>query len=160
MPQAPAPLNSDEAIRALAQAFIARELPKAAWTHQAHFAAALCLHREHDDITLSADLPALIRAYNVSVGGRNTDEEGYHETLTQFYARLIAHICERLPHASMAEQLAAIMGSQFGARAFPLRFWSKAALFSVDARRRWVEPDLAPLDLDAVTLDGVQPDDA
>jgi hypothetical protein len=25
-----------------------------------------------------------------------------------------------------------------------MRYWSKPRLFSVEARRRWVEPDLAP----------------
>jgi hypothetical protein len=32
-----------------------------------------------------------------------------------------------------------------GSRDWPLRFWSKERLFSVDARRAWVEPDLAAM---------------
>ena len=32
-----------------------------------------------------------------------------------------------------------------GDKAWPLSFWSRARLFSVAARRGWVEPDLKPL---------------
>jgi hypothetical protein len=33
-----------------------------------------------------------------------------------------------------------------GDKAWPLTFWSRERLFSVAARRGWVEPDLAPLE--------------
>jgi hypothetical protein len=35
--------------------------------------------------------------------------------------------------------------SDMGRRDWPLRFYSRALLFSVEARRGFVEPDLAPL---------------
>ena len=35
--------------------------------------------------------------------------------------------------------------SDVGRRDWPLRFYSRDLLFSVAARRRFVEPDLAPL---------------
>ena len=145
-------LHSDALIRTLTQKFVAQQLPKQEWTHAAHFAAALCLHREHDDVEISSDLRALIRAHNESVGTPNTDQEGYHETLTQFYAELIVYVCKRLPGADMNQQLAAIMSSCFGDRTFPLEFWSKPVLFSVDARRNWVAPDVRPLEFDAFQL--------
>jgi len=36
---------------------------------------------------------------------------------------------------------------QYGARDFPLRYYSKDRLMSVEARLGWVEPDLRPLEL-------------
>ena len=36
------------------------------------------------------DLPDLIRRYNESVGGVNSDTEGYHETITQVFIRTSA----------------------------------------------------------------------
>ena len=39
-------LHSDALIRTLTQKFVAQQLPKQEWTHTAHFAAAICLHRE------------------------------------------------------------------------------------------------------------------
>ena len=38
----------------------------------------------------------------------------------------------------------ALLESPIGRRDWPLRFWSRARLMSVEARRGWVEPDLAP----------------
>jgi hypothetical protein len=37
------------------------------------------------------------------------------------------------------------MESPFGKSDWPLAYWTKARLFSVEARRSWVEPDVAPL---------------
>jgi len=37
------------------------------------------------------------------------------------------------------------MQSPFGNKDWLLAYWSKERLFSVEARRAWVEPDLAPL---------------
>ena len=63
-----------------------RTLPKAEWTHAAHFAAALWLQRQP---------------------GPDVTEYGRSDWL--------------------------------------LRYWSRPVLFSVQARRSWVEPDLEPL---------------
>ena len=41
---------TDEDIRAIADAFIARSLPKADWTHDAHFATALWLMLKRPDL--------------------------------------------------------------------------------------------------------------
>jgi hypothetical protein len=40
---------------------------------------------------------------------------------------------------------AALMQSALGDKNWPLVHWTKATLFSVEARRHWVEPDLSPL---------------
>ena len=73
--------ESDSDITALTAAFRACNLPKEKWTHAAHWAAALALIAE-DEAAAHRDMPGMIRAYNESVGGRNTDTEGYHETIT------------------------------------------------------------------------------
>jgi hypothetical protein len=55
-----------------------RTLPRAEWTHEAHLAATTYLLLRRRDIDVEAELPALIRRYNESVGGVNSDSEGYH----------------------------------------------------------------------------------
>ena len=85
--------------------------------------------------------PAIIRAYNESVGGVNDDTQGYHETLTQFYiAEVRAHHRETrgLP---LIDAVNALLGGPRGARDWPLRFYSRGRLFSVAARRSYVAPD-------------------
>jgi hypothetical protein len=38
-----------------------------------------------------------------------------------------------------------LMASPLGRSDWLLAYWTRERLFSVDARRRWVEPDLKPL---------------
>ena len=62
-----------------------RTLPRAEWTHEAHLAATTYLVLRRGDIDLDAELPAIIRCYNESVGGVNSETEGYHETITRTF---------------------------------------------------------------------------
>jgi hypothetical protein len=131
----------DAAVRRVGEGLLARTLPRADWTHEAHLAACLWLVRERADIALEAELPAIIRAYNESVGGVNDDSQGYHETLTQFY---LAEV--RARHAATAAlglvaAVNALLTGPRGARDWPLNFYSRDRLFSVAARRSFVPPD-------------------
>jgi hypothetical protein len=38
-----------------------------------------------------------------------------------------------------------LMASDYGLSTWPLAYWSKPVLFSISARRTWVEPDLRQL---------------
>ncbi|WP_225205760.1 hypothetical protein [Novosphingobium huizhouense] len=139
------PFASDDAVRHVAQGLLDRSLPKAEWTHEAHLAACLCLLREHPALVLERDLPGVIRAYNEAVGGKNTDSAGYHETLTQLYIRGVRAFAATLPAgASLVDAVNALLASEIGPRDWPLCFYSRERLFGVEARRHWVEPDLAP----------------
>jgi hypothetical protein len=117
-------------------------LPKPEWTHAAHFAAALWLLRRGE----AARMPALIRAYNEATGVANTDTNGYHETIT--LASLRAADSVRVSYAaetSLHVVANALLHTEFGRSNWPLTYWTPTLLFSVKARREWVEPDLAPL---------------
>jgi hypothetical protein len=91
-------------------------------------------------------MPGIIRTYNVAVGGVNDDHNGYHETITQAYLSAIRAFVAALPAGiSDSEASARLLATPMGDKAWPLTFWSRERLFSVAARRGWVEPDLAPL---------------
>lgn len=137
---------SDDEIEATVRGFLACTLAKEGWTHAAHFAGALWLIRERGEAAARAEMPGMIRRYNESVGGRNTDTEGYHETITQASLTMAARaLAEAGPGAPLSEVLAALMAGPCGQSGWILAHWSKEALFSVAARRGWVAPDLAPL---------------
>ena len=123
-----------------------RVLPKAEWTHAAHFAAALWLMRRWPELDPPAAMPGLIRRYNTATGVENSDTGGYHETIT--LASLRAARAFAAPHPSttpLHAVLNALMASPLGAPGWLEAYWSKPVLMSVEARRRWVEPDLRPL---------------
>ena len=136
----------DEAVRRLGDAMLARTLPKAEWTHEAHLATCLWLLLERPDILPERDLPDLIRGYNESVGGVNDETQGYHETITQISIRGARAFLAR-PDAALplAEKVNALLRAPQGQRDWPLRFYSHERLFSKEARLGWVEPDLAAL---------------
>jgi hypothetical protein len=135
------------AIVRVGQGLLARTLPKAEWTHEAHLASTTWLARERTDIALESDLPGIIRAYNESVGGVNDDTQGYHETITQCFIRAVRlHLADRPAGEPLEACVNALLLSDRGRRDWPLRFYSPERLFSVEARRNKVEPDLRALD--------------
>lgn len=137
--------SSDAEIAALTDAFRARTLPKEKWTHAAHWAAALNLIAR-DEAAARRDMPAMIRAYNLSVGGENTDTEGYHETITIASLRAAAHALASAPEGTpLHETLARLLAGPCGRPDWILDYWTRETLFSVAARREWVEPDIRPL---------------
>lgn len=129
----------------IARGFCDRTLPKAQWTHEAHLRVGLwhLLHYASPEaLTL---LRERIRQYNVVCGVANTEASGYHETITQFYVRVISHFLEEQDASQPVDQLAEALLGKWGDRNLPYVYYSKERLMSKEARQRWVEPDLAQL---------------
>lgn len=135
---------SDDEIERIARGVIERTLPKAAWTHEAHFAAALWVIAQHGDEAARV-MPGLIRAYNEATGTANTDTSGYHETITQVSLRAARSVMRSHERAALSHMLGVLMASEFGRSGWPLVYWRKETLFSPEARRVWVEPDVQAL---------------
>ncbi len=138
--------NDAAAVRHLGEGLLACALRREEWTHEAHLAATLYLARVRTDIALEAELSGLIRRFNESVGGINDDTQGYHETITQVFVRGVRlHLAETEPAMPLADCVNALLLSERGARDWPLQFYSRDRLMSVEARRIFVTPDLAVL---------------
>ena len=137
---------SDDDIERVGLSLLDRSLPKREWTHAAHFAATLWMLRRRPDIRPEQDLPAIIRAYNEASGVANTDSAGYHETITQVSIGAARRFLASHPASCPLHQLAdLLMASPLGDPDWLLAYWSRERLFSVEARRAWVGPDLRPL---------------
>ena len=136
--------SSDTEIERIALGVIERTLPKPEWTHAAHFAAALWVLRR-PGMNAEAEMPGLIRAYNLATGVENTDSSGYHETITLASLRAARDWLEKRPEMPLHEVLNELLASRYGRSDWLLEYWSKPVLFSVMARRAWLEPDLKPL---------------
>ena len=119
--------------------------PYTEWTHAAHFACALWLLRHPDVLRRHGGIGAIIRRYNEAVGVRNTDTSGYHATITEASLRAAAVFLAAGADAPLAPVLAGLLASPLGQSRWLLAHWSEARLMSVEARRAWCEPDLAPL---------------
>ena len=136
----------EDDIHRIGEGLVARTLPKAEWTHGAHFAAALWLMRYRPDIAPARDMPGLIRAYNESVGGVNDDTSGYHETITQASLRAARGVFDAYAADIPVWRIAnALVKTQFANPNWLLEYWTRDRLMSVEARRAWLEPDRKPL---------------
>jgi len=138
--------NSDAEVEHIGEGLVSRTLPRVEWTHEAHLAATTYLLLRRPDIDLDSALPGLIRRYNESVGGVNSDTEGYHETITRVFlhgVRLFLSEADRFD--PLHELVNDLLSSPMGRRDWPMRFYSPERLFSVEARRTFVAPDLAAL---------------
>ena len=139
--------HDDASIVAIGEGLLAATLPRAAWTHEAHLAACSWLVRDRANIDIERELPGIISAYNVASGGVNDDTQGYHETITQVYiAGVRAYLAEVATDLPLYEAVNRLLLSPRGTRDLPLRFYSKELLFSAQARRTFVAPDLVGLD--------------
>lgn len=138
--------HSDAEIEHIGEGLLARTLPREEWTHEAHLAATTYLLLRRPDIDIDKQLPDIIRKYNESVGGVNSDTEGYHETITRVSLRGIRlFLAEADPKEPLFELVNELLLSPMGRRDWPLRFYSPRHLFSVEARKTWVRPDLATI---------------
>src|ERR1700730_18313038 len=139
------PFTSDEEIATIGKGLLDRTLPKTAWTHAAHFAATLWLIRCRPEVEIAREMPGIIRGYNEATGGANTDTSGYHETITQASVRAArAFLAEGAPRPLFVT-CNALMQSRLGSPDWLLEYWTRSRLFSVEARREWVEPDIKEL---------------
>ena len=138
--------HTDAEIEHIGEGLLPRTLPRDEWTHEAHLAATTYLLLRRPEVDLDEELLGIIRRYNESVGGVNSDSEGYHETITRVFLHGVRLFLEE---ADTSEPLYEIVNelllSPMGRRDWPLRFYTRPRLFSVDARRTFVTPDMRGL---------------
>jgi hypothetical protein len=121
-------------------------LPKERWTHEAHFVMALW-YCSHQPVPVALQsIRDGIKKYNVSVGGANTEDAGYHETITVFYTRIIInYLLKSHTTTGFRHKLAGLFQQPFMAKDFPLQYYSKDRLMSKKARKEWIPPDIQSL---------------
>jgi hypothetical protein len=151
------PFASDDEVLEIGHGLIDRTLPKSAWTHAAHFASALWLLSNRPRIEVAEQMPGLIRAYNEATGVANTDTSGYHATITEASLRAADDFLFRSrrsprnprspgrPGRPLFEICNALMKSPLGKSDWLLAYWTRPRLFSVEARRAWLDPDIKAL---------------
>jgi hypothetical protein len=129
-------------IEAFVRQFEAGTLPSARWTHRAHLLVGLWYLSKHPVSEALDIVRERIRAYNAAIGTANTDHSGYHETLTRLYLDAIGKHKDRHSGGSLPHSLVLLLQTPLARSDWPLQFYSRERLFSEQARREWVEPDL------------------
>lgn len=133
-------------IKTTADQFDQKSLPKAAWTHLAHIAVAfVALDTLKDFDKTLRSLRDKIKVYNLSVGTQNTDNSGYHETLTVFWLTVVNEFYTANRWDNLNDMYERFRQTVPASSKFPALFYSHERLFSMEARHHWTSPDLLPI---------------
>ena len=139
------PFIKESDIINLVDEFRARTLPAERWTHQAHLITGLWFNYTYSELEALCYLRSGIISYNISTGGENTPEKGYHETLTIFWNKILAEFISINRGLKLAELCNMFLNCKWSSKELPFKYYSRDLLFSLKARATWVEPDLNSL---------------
>ena len=133
--------TTDTEIEELVTVFEAGRLPSPRWSHRAHLAVAVVyLTRDWFDTALDR-ARRQINKHNHARGRPG----GYHETITVVHMRRIAaYLRTRTEPPTLVQAVEEVSALCSGG--WLSAYYSPERLASAEARARWVEPDLAPLD--------------
>ena len=138
-------LESETLLQRFVEAWKAGELPKAEWTHAAHVGMAAYFAFDHAAEATFAIMKAGILHHNMSVGTPNTEDNGYHETLTRFWSSEIGEFVRTGHFASRLEAVRATVSAFGSDRDRFRRFYSFDVVRDRRARREWIAPDRQPV---------------
>ncbi|MFG1403819.1 hypothetical protein [Xanthobacter sediminis] len=129
------------------EGFLARTFPPERYHHREHLIMAAYLLVRYPERNWRAELPDLIRAYNVAAGGVNDDTRGYHHTMTMAFLTIVEEVLAESGRNDVVAACHAVLNSPAAEQNILLRFWSRDLLFSREARLDWIEPDISKIDL-------------
>jgi hypothetical protein len=128
-------------IESFVRAFENGALPKSEWTHARHLLIALWYITRHGRDEATALIRDGIRRHNQ----RHDNPSGYHETITLAWVEVIDAFLDGRERDAPVSVLAADLLEECGDREYLLQFYSRERLFSGEARRGWLAPDLAAI---------------
>jgi hypothetical protein len=132
--------KTENEITEIINLFEAAKLPHEKWRHAEHLTLAMhyAMHNNFDE-TLNK-LRSGILKLNDFHGVVTTPERGYHETLTVIWTRAVFDFVMANPNGNLLETANKII--ETFDKDYPLKFYSRERLFSVEARYGFVEGDL------------------
>lgn len=120
--------------------FEAGTYPKESWTHAAHVMAGAAYVHALGEAAALETMRRRVRAYNEAVGGKNTEDAGYHETLTRFWIEALALLQDRMPDADRIGFAQAAVKRWGRSSGWFRKFYDFDVVASREARREWVAP--------------------
>jgi len=136
--------NSKEA-KQIVESFLHCNLAKEKYTHAAHILTGFYLFCKHGKAA-NPIMEKHIIQFNNAVGTMNSDESGFHKTITFFWMSAIEQFSKTLDHLSFDdENIRHLYDSILMDKTLPMNFYSREYLFSKKARREIVEPDIQPI---------------
>ena len=137
-------VESDQSFEEFLRLWEAGALSRSSWTHSAHVAVAACYAFDHSPEDAFQMTKSGILNFNVCVGTANTQDSGYHETLTRFWAGVVGGFIRARHFPSRLEAVRDAV-RQFGEDRDRHRlYYSFDVVRDRRARREWIPPDRQP----------------
>ena len=132
--------DTEESLDRFLEAFESGTWPLSDWKHGHHLVVATCYILAHGRDGALELARTNIPRYNVAQGGANTEDSGYHETLTVFW---IDRVAEALPrNGSRVDAVRTVVESLAPRRDLWREYYSFDVIKSREARAAYVAPDL------------------
>lgn len=126
--------------REFLELFHAGSLPSEEFRHRGHLRLAWLVLSRHRRDEAESIVAREIWKFAVSNGASGR----YHNTLTHFWVRLVAHAMENAPEAGNIDALLAVFPFLLD-KNLPYRHWRGETFNSEQARAGWAEPEVVPL---------------
>ena len=131
--------ESDAEIHRVVERFERCEFALAEFDHAAHLTVALVRLREMQFEAAMARMREDLLRFSA-----HHQKQGYNETITRFWLRLVDTYRQRFPEERLWKQANRVV-EHLGDKQMLFRHYSKERVMSEPAKAGWVEPDLAPL---------------
>ncbi len=122
------------------RAFFSAELSNSDFHHRDHLRLTWLMVRRHGPTDAEAAVTAGIQHF-AAVHGHAAR---YHDTMTRFWVRLVAHAVANKPEIQDFETFLAAYLMLLDPT-LPFRHWRREAMFTPEAGAEWREPDQLPL---------------
>jgi hypothetical protein len=137
-------LQSEAALDGFVRRWRQGKLPGTEWTHAAHVAVAAYHAFDHHGEVLFEEVKSGIIHHNNSVGTPNTDERGYHETLTRFWVQITEEFVRSRSFLTRLQAVKCAVHAFGEDRDRHKLYYSFDVVKDKCARREWVPPDRKP----------------
>ena len=121
-------------------AFFSAELANSDFHHRDHLRLAWLVVRRHGLVEAETRVAAGIQHF----AGMHGHAQRYHDTMTRFWVRLVAHAVATRPEiddfAGFLDAFPMLLDP-----GLPFKHWSRVAMMGPEARAAWREPDVIPL---------------
>ena len=130
----------DTTDNAFVEAFLTGSLPPQQFHHRDHLRLAWALVRLTGVDEATRRITSGIRYF----AARHGHAEKYHETMTQFWVRVVGHAVAAQPDITTFDAFLAAFPLLLE-KELPYRHWRRETMLSSTARAQWVEPDIQAL---------------
>ena len=132
--------DTEESLDRFIAAFEDGTWPIANWKHGHHLVMATCYVFAHGRDEALARARMNIRKYNEAHGGKNTEDSGYHETLTVFWIDVVTRAIPS--EKSRVEAVRSVVSDLAPQRDLWREYYSFDVVKSREARAVYIPPDL------------------